>query len=113
MPTLWVLVGSQMLFTASDLTARAHMRGAGSFSAANFLSLWFLAYMLLRTAATFGQLYVFSQAQMGRTMALFGATSIVLSNLLGLLVLGEALSAPAYAGVSLAVLAFLVLAFYR
>ncbi len=106
---LWILVGSQLLFTTSDLTARAHMRGPGSFAASNFLSLWFLAYMLIRTAATFGQLYVFSQAQLGRTMALFGATSIVLSNVLGLLVLGEALSAAAYVGVSLAVLAFVVL----
>ncbi len=106
---LWILVGSQLLFTTSDLTARAHMRGAGSFAASNFLSFWFLAYMLVRTAATFGQLYVFSQAQLGKTMALFGATSIVLSNLLGLLVLGESLSAPAYVGVSLAVLAFVVL----
>jgi uncharacterized membrane protein len=108
---LWILVGSQLLFTTSDLTARAHMRGAGSFSAANFLSPWFLAYMLVRTVATFGQLYVFSQAQLGRTMALFGATSIVLSNVLGLLVLGETLSAPAYVGVALAALAFAVLAF--
>lgn len=109
--TLWILVGSQLLFTTSDLTARSHMRSAGSFAAANFLSWWFLFYMLIRTAATFGQLYVFSQVQLGRTMALFGATSIVLSNLLGLLVLGEALSAPAYVGVSLAVLAFVALAF--
>ena len=109
MTPIWILVGSQLLFTASDLTARANMRGEGTFSAHNFISLWFLAYMLLRTVATFGQLYVFTQAQLGRTMALFGATSIVLSNLLGLLVLGESLSAPAYVGVSLAVVAFLVL----
>ena len=108
---LWILVGSQLLFTASDLTARARMRGAGSFSAANFLSAWFVLYMLVRTVATFGQLYVFSRVQLGRTMALFGATSIVLSNLLGLLLLGESLSAQAYVGVSLAVLAFLLLAF--
>ncbi len=109
MSPIWILVASQLLFTASDLTARAHMRGEGKFAAHNFLSLWFLAYMLLRTAATFGQLYVFTRAELGRTMALFGATSVVLSNVLGLLVLGESLSAPAYVGVSLAVLAFLAL----
>ncbi|HEX8557108.1 MAG TPA: hypothetical protein VF668_03345 [Pyrinomonadaceae bacterium] len=65
--------------------------------------------MRLRTAATFGRLYVFTRAGLGRTMALFGATSVVLSNVLGLLAPGESPSAPAYVGVSLAVLAFLVL----
>ena len=108
---LWILVGSQMLFTASDLMARAKMRDAGGFSAANLLSARFAFYMLVRTVATFGQLYVFSRVHLGKTMALFGATSIVLSNLLGLLLLGESLSAQAYVGVSLAVLAFLLLAF--
>jgi drug/metabolite transporter (DMT)-like permease len=43
-------------------------------------------------------------------MALYGATSIALVNVLGVLLLGEVLDARAYAGVSLAVLAFVVMA---
>jgi multidrug transporter EmrE-like cation transporter len=42
-------------------------------------------------------------------MALFGATSIALVNLLGVLLLGEVLDGPAYLGISLAVLAFVVI----
>ena len=44
----------------------------------------------------FGQLYVFSVIELGKTMALFGATSIVLANVLGFLVLKETLSLEAY-----------------
>ena len=58
----------------------------------------------------FGQLYVFSQIQLGYTMALFGATSIILANVLGFLFLKEVLSPLGYVGVMLAVLGFLVLA---
>jgi len=58
----------------------------------------------------FGQLHVFTAVELGKTMALFGAVSIVLANILGFLVLKEVLSPGAYIGVSLAVIAFLVLA---
>ncbi|MDD3156254.1 MAG: hypothetical protein PHP14_02410 [Candidatus Pacebacteria bacterium] len=58
----------------------------------------------------FGQLYVFTVIELGKTMALFGAFSIILANVLGLLVLKEILSPGAYIGVSLAVIAFIVLA---
>ncbi|MBN1386476.1 hypothetical protein JW968_05895 [Candidatus Woesearchaeota archaeon] len=43
-------------------------------------------------------------------MALFGAVSIMLANLLGFLVLKEVLNPWAYVGVTLAVVAFIVLA---
>jgi drug/metabolite transporter (DMT)-like permease len=43
-------------------------------------------------------------------MALFGATSIVLVNILGVLLLDEVLTLRGYAGVTLAILAFLVMA---
>jgi uncharacterized membrane protein len=42
-------------------------------------------------------------------MALFGAASIVLANLLGVLLLGDFLSLRSYAGIGLAVLAFTVM----
>lgn len=107
-PVFWVVL-TQILFTTSDLIGRSAMRTHG-FKAASFLSSWFLAYWLLRQLAMFGQLYVFSTFELGRSMALFGAASIVLSNVLGFLLLRETLSLPVYVGVSLAILAFLSLA---
>lgn len=104
-----VIIGTQMLFTASDLLARAYMPKQG-FALTTFLSGWFLVYFSIRMIAMFGQLYVFTSIELGKTMALFGAVSILLANLLGFLVLKEVLSPGAYVGVTLAIIAFLVLA---
>jgi multidrug transporter EmrE-like cation transporter len=106
---LIVLVGSQLLFSSGDLLARTYMRKYG-FSVSAFLSLWFAVYFTIRTVAMFGQLYVFTTVQLGKTMALFGAVSIVLSNILGLLVLKEVLSPVSYAAVALAIAAFMIMA---
>ncbi len=106
---LTVLVGAQLLFTTSDLLARYYMPKQG-FSLPTFLSAWFVAYFLIRIVAMFGQLYVFTSIELGKSMALFGAVSIVLANVLGFLVLKEVLSPTAYIGVVIAVIAFLVLA---
>jgi multidrug transporter EmrE-like cation transporter len=104
-----ILVGSQLLFSTGDLIARTYMRKYG-FSVATFLSMWFAVYFAIRTVAMFGQLYVFTTVQLGKTMALFGAVSIVLSNVLGLLVLKEVLSPVSYVAVVLAIAAFMVMA---
>ena len=104
-----VIVISQALYSVGDFLARANLRHSG-FELRAFLSWWFLAYCLVRTVATFAQLYVFATVELGRTMALFGASSIVFANLLAVLLLGEVLSVSGYVGVSLAVTAFLVLA---
>ena len=104
-----MIVGSQALFTAGDLLARANMR-RGGFALATFVTWWFVIYFTLRTVAMFGQLYVLANVPIGKSMALFGATSIALVNVLGVLLLGEVLGVRAYAGVSLAVLAFVVMA---
>jgi len=106
---LGVIIGTQLLFTTSDLLARTYMPKQG-FALATFFSVWFLAYFLIRIIAMFGQLYVFTAIELGKTMALFGATSILLANLLGFLVLKEVLSPGAYIGVTLAVIAFIILA---
>jgi multidrug transporter EmrE-like cation transporter len=105
-----MIVGTQALFTAGDLLARANMR-KGGFTFATFITWWFVLYFGLRTLAMFGQLYVLASVPIGKSMALFGATSIALVNVLGVLLLGEVLGTRAYAGVSLAVLAFAVMAF--
>lgn len=107
---LIILIGAQLLFTTGDLLARAYMPKHG-FTLTAFVSVWFAVYILIRTFATFGQLYVFTQIELGKTIALFGAISIILANGLGLLVLKEAISPMTYVGVSLAVLAFIILAF--
>lgn len=103
-----IIVATQLLFTTGDLIARANMRHH-SFTVSTFLSAWFLLYFLIRQVAMFGQLYVFSALQLGKTMALFGATSIVVVNVLGILVLGEILSVQAYVAIGLVVLGFIVL----
>lgn len=107
-----VIVTTQLLFTTGDLLARVNMK-KGGFLLANFVTGWFLLYTLTRTVATFGQLYVLATVPIGRTMALFGATSITVVNLLGVLLLGEVLSVRSYVGVSLAVLSFVVMAIGR
>jgi multidrug transporter EmrE-like cation transporter len=105
-----VIVGTQLLFSVGDLVARANMRKHG-FTAAAFLNLTFLAYILSRQVATVGQLYVLATVPIGKTMALFGAASIVFANVFGVLLLGDFLSTRIYAGITLAVLAFLVMGF--
>lgn len=105
---LLIIVGTQLLFTTGDLIARANMRH-GPFALSTFLSWWFLSYFLIRQIAMFGQLYVFSALQIGKTMALFSATSIILVNILGVLLLGEVLSVRAYLAVGMVVLAFIIL----
>ena len=103
-----VIVATQLLFTAGDLIARANLRHH-SFTLSTFLSGWFLLYFLIRQVAMFGQLYVLSAVQIGKTMALFSATSIVVVNVLGILLLGEVLSLHAYLAIALVVFAFVLL----
>lgn len=106
---LVILLGTQLLYTASDFMARYYMKKYG-FDLAMVTTGWFWLYQAIRQVAMFGQLYVFAHIPLGKTMALLGATSIVLSNVLGFLFLREALSPIAYAGVGLAVAAILVMA---
>jgi multidrug transporter EmrE-like cation transporter len=103
-----IVVGTQLLFTIGDLMARANMRKHG-FTAAAFLNLSFLIYIVSRQLATVGQLYVLATVPIGKTMALFGAGSIVLGNVLGVLLLGDLLSPRSYVGIALALLAFVVM----
>ena len=105
-----ILVGTQCLFTLSDVMGRTYMARYG-FRLSTFISLWFVVYLVVRQLATFGQVYVFANIQLGRTMAMFGAVSIVLSNLIGLLYLGERISPISYVGICLAILAFIVIGF--
>jgi drug/metabolite transporter (DMT)-like permease len=106
---LLILVGTQLIYTVSDFMGRYFMVKHG-FSGAMLTSAWFWVYQLIRQVAMFGQLYVFASVPLGKTMAMLGALSIVLANGLGFLFLKEVLTPAAYAGVSLAVIAFLLMA---
>ncbi len=109
MNPLIIVVASQILFSAGDLLGRHYMQQRG-FHLTTFFSLWFLAYLSIRSVATLGQLYVFTHIELGRTMALFAVVGLILANLLGYLLLGEILKPIAYVGVMLAVLAFFLVA---
>lgn len=104
-----IIVVVQTMFTISDVIGR-HLMLSSGFTAQSFTSGWFLLFVLLRNVAMFGQLYVFSKIELGHTMAIFGAVSIILANGLGYLFFREVLSTQAYVGVIIAILAFVILA---
>jgi drug/metabolite transporter (DMT)-like permease len=107
--TFLVLALTQIGFSGCDLLARLNLRDQG-FSLHSLAQPWFLLYLGIWQSTTFGQLLVFSRVHLGKTMAMFSAAAIVTGNLLGLLLLGEALSWLAYLGSGLAVLAVIVMA---
>ncbi|MFS8639158.1 MAG: hypothetical protein FWJ74_13800, partial [Gemmatimonadota bacterium] len=91
------IIGVQLLFTTGDLIARANLRAAG-FTVGAFWSVWFVVYLTTRSLATIGQLYIFANVELGKSMAMFGAVAIVLSNLAGWLLLQERLTGLEYGG---------------
>lgn len=107
MNILIIIIGSQLLFTTGDLVARYNMRANG-FKLSTFIAWWFFVYIAVRCIATVGQLYVFSNMEAGRTMAMFGASSLLLVNALGFFLLGERLSLPIYLGIMLAIASILI-----
>jgi multidrug transporter EmrE-like cation transporter len=104
-----IIIGSQILFSISDVIGARAMKTQG-FTPAAFFSGWFLLYTVIRQLAVFGQLYIYANMELGRTVALFGAGSIVIGNVMGLLLFKEVLTLPVYVGVGLAICAFLALA---
>lgn len=109
---LGILLIAQALFSTSDIMGRYFMKRLG-FHLASFISLWFVVYFLIRTVATFGQLYALANFQLGRSQTLFGVVSLIIANSVGLLFFKEVLSPWAYAGVVLAIIAFLLVGFGR
>lgn len=72
---LLVVIASQVRSPAGDLLARLKMRQHG-FDADAFVSWWFVGYMLVRTLATSGQLWVLSKLVLGRALPMFVASSV-------------------------------------
>lgn len=102
-----IIISSQALFTFSDVLARQHMKATG-FTTTAFLSQWFIWYNLSRLVAALGQLYVFSQLELGRTLLLFAVISLIIANIIGYLLLGEVLTFYQYIGMMFAILAFIL-----
>jgi multidrug transporter EmrE-like cation transporter len=109
MNPILVIVVVQFMFTVSDVIGR-HLMTTSGFTPQTFLSAWFFLFVLIRNIAMFGQLYVFSKLELGHMMAITGAVSIVLANVLGFLFFREVLSTQAYIGVVVAIMAFVILA---
>lgn len=103
-----VVLGSQVLFLVSDLLGRYYMSKLG-FQFSSFITWWFAGYQFVRLFATLGQLYVFSQLELGKTQVLFSVAGLVMANVAGYLVLGEVLSVKTYIGIALAIAAFLII----
>jgi drug/metabolite transporter (DMT)-like permease len=86
------------------------MSKSGSF-VTKLIQPWMILFLLGHLIASIGQLYVFSKFEVGKTVALFGAVSIVTASVLGYLLLHETLSVTGYIGIMIAVTAFLVLVY--
>jgi multidrug transporter EmrE-like cation transporter len=109
MNPILVIVVVQLMFSFSDVIGR-HMMTTTGFTPQSWFSGWFLLYFFIRNIAMFGQLYVFSKIELGHTMAIFGAVSIFVANGLGFLFFREVLTPQVYIGVTLSILAFVILA---
>lgn len=105
---LAVLIIAQILFTAGDFIARYNLQKSG-FTVSIFLTWWFAVYVMLRSVATVGQLYVLTVVPIGKAYSIFGAVGIMLASLGGYLWLKETLTFWEYVGVSLSIMAFLAL----
>ena len=110
--SLGVVLVAQILFSVSDIMGRYFMKHKG-FHVDSFVSVWFAMYLLIRTAATFGQLFALAHLELGRSQTLFGVTGLVFANLVGLFFFKEALNPLAYVGVVIAIFAFLLVGFSR
>lgn len=106
-PVLLAILG-QMIFSTSDVLARANLRGK-EFSLVAFHGWWALAWLSCHLAAMFIQFYLFTNVPVGRVIGLMALVSLVLSNVAGYLFLSEVLSPVQYFGLVLGVAALLCL----
>lgn len=107
-PIVVVLI-TQLVFSATDLLARSHLRSA-NFGVSSIAQPWFIWYAAIRVISTFAQFYVFTKVDLGKTVTLFSIAGIIFANILGVLFLKEVLSVKDYLGVVLAIIALIILA---
>ena len=99
---------TQALFTTSDVLGRKYMNQYG-FNFRGFFHPWFLTYIMVRVIASFGQLYIFSQVPLGKTMIIFGMMGLILANVIGVLYLNEVMNLKLYISLTLAIAAIIIL----
>lgn len=105
---LVVIIITQLIFSLTDLLARANLKSA-TLSVASVLAPWFILYACVRVASTFAQFYVFTKVDLGKTVTLFSVVGIIFANVLGVLFLKEILSVKDYIGVTLAIMSLIIL----
>ncbi len=108
---VFILLLAQGLYSVSDFLGRKGMAENG-FSATVLTQSWFPRYLLIHLLAMIGQLYIFANFSLGKSMILFGAVSILLSNTLGALLLKEPITPAAIIATVLVITAMIVL-FYE
>ena len=109
MSKILIIIGCQLLFMASDIIGRYYMK-SGGFVWQNFITWWFLSYQFIRFVATIGQLYIFTQLGLGKTITLFAALGLVFANMAGYLFFGEVYSFYTYIAIMMTLSAFLIIA---
>ncbi len=109
MTRILIIIGCQTLFMTSDIIGRYYMK-SGGFVWQNFITWWFLSYQIIRFVATIGQLYIFTQLELGKTITLFAALGLILANMAGYLFFGEVYSLYTYIAIMLALTAFVIIA---
>lgn len=106
-----ILLLAQGLFSMSDLLGRKGMAENG-FTVTILTQSWFPLYLMIHLLAMVGQLYIFANFTLGKSMILFGAVSILLSNALGLIFLKEQITSSVIISTTLVIAAMVVL-FYE
>lgn len=106
---IFAILASQCIFLASDILGRHFMQKSG-FHFSSFISLWFAIYVLIRMVATILELYVLTYTGIGKAFTLIAVTALVFTNIAGYLLFGEVYSFGVYVGISLAILAFVLIA---
>lgn len=99
---------TQLIFLLGEVPAAGYLSAKGIDG--SFYHPWFLIFSITRIIGMAGQLYLWSQTQLGLIAALMGSCGLILSNLLGTFVLHQPpLSLQGYVGVFLAVVSIFLL----
>ena len=103
-----IALATQLTFLLGEVPAAGYLSQKGIDG--SFYHPWFLIFSVTRIIGMAGQLYLWSQTQLGLIAALMGSCGLILSNLLGTFVLHQPpLSTQGYVGLFLAVVSIFLL----
>lgn len=103
------LLVSLSLTMLGDTILRTHFKMA-EFDISRLLSWWLIAYGLIKMTTIAIWLFLLSKFALGRLAAIYGISSMLLTNVVGIVFLREILSVQQYVGLLLAVIALALLA---